>query len=288
MIISPCPVTRIKLIFLPKKRRPDKASNKYQRISAHLVRRSPWPFLTAVSLGALLTSLVSYFQYNSWSLFYLVVCFFCLSFSVFFWIHDVIIESKVGCHTKLVQKGLRFGMFLFIISEVMFFVSFFWAFFHFSLSPSVFLFCVWPPIGITTIDPWGIPFLNTIILLSSGVTLTTSHRAILANKKTLAKFFLLLTLFYGFFFTLLQLYEYISCPFNINDSVYGSIFFLSTGFHGLHVIIGTVFLLFCYLLMQKRYYTIKRHLSFECGAYYWHFVDVVWLFLFITVYWWGS
>lgn len=269
--------------------RPDFACSEYQRAAAHLVRPSPWPFLTSLSLGSFLIGSVSYFHFYTLGFYNIFIGLFLLVISMYSWFSEVIFEASYeGQHTRLVQKALRFGMFLFIVSEVMFFISFFWAFFHFSLSPSVFLFCIWPPKGILIINPWGIPFLNTIILLSSGVTLTVAHRAILAEKTNVAWYGLFWTIVYGLVFTFCQLFEYIHCPFSINDSVYGSIFFMATGFHGLHVIVGTIFLIVCLFRLHLGHFSKERHLGFECAAYYWHFVDVVWLFLFTTIYWWGS
>lgn len=270
-------------------RNPDIYSLEYQRLSAHLVRPSPWPVLAALSLGSFLLAFVSYFHGCSFGLSNLFLGFSALVITLYFWFGDVITEGTFeGQHTKLVQKALRFGMFLFIFSEIMFFVSFFWAFFHFSLSPSVFIFCVWPPKGIETLDPWAVPFLNTVILLSSGVSLTLAHRALIASQNKKAFYALLLTIIYGLIFTVCQIFEYLNCPFSMNDSVYGSIFFMATGFHGLHVLVGTIFLIVCLFRIWDTHFSSERHLGFECAAYYWHFVDVVWLFLFTTIYWWGS
>jgi cytochrome c oxidase subunit 3 len=186
------------------------------------------------------------------------------------------------------QKAFRCGIICFILSEVMFFFSFFWSFFHFSLSPSVFLFGVWPPLGIDTINPWSVPFLNTIILVSSGISLTVSHRAFFTKNWYFVNNYLIYTIFLGVIFTLCQLMEYMECPFSINDSTYGSIFFMSTGFHGLHVIVGSVLLFIGLLRAYRRDFTSNQHVGFELAAWYWHFVDIVWLFLFTAVYWWGS
>lgn len=271
------------------KLRPDMANSAYQRVSVHMVRPSPWPILTAFSLGSLLMSTVSFFHgVNYWEILFLTSLVILCS-SCFFWFYDVVVEATYeGQHTSLVQLALRYGMFLFILSEVMFFVSFFWAFFHFSLSPSVSIFCVWPPRGIITLNPNHVPLLNTILLVSSGIWVTYCHYAILLNNNRRAIFSLKFTIFLGLTFTLCQLYEYIYCPFHINDSVYGSVFFMATGFHGLHVIVGTVFLIVCLFRLAYGHFNANRHLGFECAAYYWHFVDVVWLFLYSSVYWWGS
>jgi len=214
-------------------------------------------------------------------------------------------------HSTYVKRGIKFGMCLFILSEVMFFFSFFWSFFHISLSPSPDICCVWPPRDIEIIDPFGIPLLNTIILLSSGVTITISHYfsvkekiifdvdIIYSNGKKDRKFldftchsitviFLILTIVLGLIFTLEQIGEYADAPFSWKDNIYGSLFYLLTGFHGLHVVIGTLFLIVCcYRLIKKRFNTYSN-VGYECAIWYWHFVDVVWLFLFVVIYLWGS
>jgi len=268
--------------------RPDQTPKEYQRTAAHLVRPSPWPILTAFSVGSLLISTASYFHACEYGQKAFMLALVLLLLSMYIWFTDIVTEATFeGQHTQLVQNALRYGMYLFIVSEIMFFFSFFWSFFDYSLSPSINIFCVWTPKGIIVIDPWGVPFLNTTILLSSGVTLTLAHRAIIANKMNVAWYALLWTIVYGVIFTLWQAYEYIHCQFNINDSVYGSIFFVATGFHGLHVIVGTILLIVSWLRLKRGHFTAQRHLGFECAAYYWHFVDVVWLFLFTTIYWWG-
>lgn len=178
----------------------------------------------------------------------------------------------------------------------MFFFSFFWAYFYCSISPNIFIGCVWPPKGIIPINPWTLPFLNTIILISSGVFLTWAHRAITSDgdwyvshklrlEVIIALFF---TIILGVIFTLCQYYEYVHATFTIADSIYGSIFYIITGFHGLHVIIGTIFLIVCFFRHLFYHFTIDHHVGFEAAIWYWHFVDVVWLFIFVSIYWWGS
>lgn len=179
-------------------------------------------------------------------------------------------------------------MILFIVSEVMFFFSFFWAFFHSSLSPSIWIGCVWPPIGIEPINPWGLPFLNTIILISSGVSVTYAHRSMLASYRNGVSIGLFYSILLGVLFTFLQIFEYTVAPFNINDSIYGSIFYVSTGFHGLHVILGTVFLFVTLIRHLKYHFLVEHHFGFEASIWYWHFVDIVWIFLFVVIYWWGG
>jgi len=208
------------------------------------------------------------------------------------WFYDIIIEGTFeGKHTLKVQDGLRLGMILFIVSEVMFFVSFFWAYFHSSLAPSIFIGGVWPPAGIQPLNPLHLPLLNTIILLTSGASVTVVHYAMCypgGSKWIKANYYLLITVLLGVLFTLFQLYEYKHAPFSIIDNIYGSVFYMSTGFHGFHVLIGTVFLFVCFLRMINHHFMSDHHVGFEAAAWYWHFVDVVWLFLYLMVYWWGS
>lgn len=204
------------------------------------------------------------------------------------WWRDVIREATYqGHHTLVVQKGLKIGMLWFIISEVCFFISFFWAFFHSALSPAVELGVVWPPVGIQALNPFEVPLLNTAILLSSGATVTWSHHALIAGNRKQAISGLLLTIILGVLFTALQALEYYEASFTIADSVYGSTFFVATGFHGLHVLIGTTFLTVCFVRMLKHHFTKWHHNGFEASIWYWHFVDYVWIFLFISIYWWG-
>jgi cytochrome c oxidase subunit 3 len=211
-----------------------------------------------------------------------------LLFAVSRWFMDIVIEATFqGFHTMKVQQGLRYGMILFIVSEVMFFLSFFWAFFHSSLSPSIWIGCVWPPLGIETIYPWGLPLLNTIILVSSGIGVTYAHRSILCGDRNGVINGLSYAIFLGVLFTLIQLYEYNTASFNINDSIYGSLFYVLTGFHGLHVIFGTVFLFVTLIRHFKYHLLVEHHFGLEASIWYWHFVDVVWLFVFTFLYWWS-
>ncbi len=205
------------------------------------------------------------------------------------WWRDVIREATFeGHHTKAVQVGLRYGMILFIVSEVMFFFAFFWAYFHSSLAPTVEIGSIWPPEAIHPFNPWEVPLLNTIILLSSGATVTWAHHAITTGLRFQAIYALILTIFLAVIFTALQAFEYNEAAFNISDGIYGSSFYLATGFHGFHVIIGTLFLTVCLFRVIKYHFTKTHHFGFEAAAWYWHFVDVVWLFLFVAIYWWGT
>jgi len=253
----------------------------------HLVNPSPWPYLLGSSLILTTLGLVLWFHYNNTLLVSLGLILFTLFFTL--WIKDVIRESTYqGYHNTKVVKGLKLGFILFILSEILFFFSFFWAFFHSSLSPSIEIGYNWPPVGINVLDPFSIPLLNTCLLLSSGITVTWCHYSIINKNKTNAVFSLSLTCLLGFLFSLLQLWEYIEASFSFADSVYGSVFFLATGFHGLHVLIGTIFLLICLVRLLLHHFSNHHHFGFEAASWYWHFVDVVWLFLYIFVYWWGS
>jgi cytochrome c oxidase subunit 3 len=256
----------------------------------HLVDPSPWPLVSSFAAGALVLGIILIAHYGIWWMLYIGVA--GTLGSMFFWWRDVLRESQTpGMHTPVVRIGLRYGMTLFIASEVMFFVAFFWAYFHFALYPnhvSGAEVAVWPPQGILTFDPWGLPFLNTMILLLSGCTVTWAHHALLHGDRKGLVNGLALTVLLGMFFTFLQAVEYAEAPFAFTGGVYPSVFFLATGFHGFHVIVGTTFLAVCLFRAMKGHFTPERHFGFEAAAWYWHFVDVVWLFLFVCIYWWGA
>lgn len=260
-----------------------------QKHPFHLVDPSPWPFVGALSALMLTFGgvLVMHGYYGGY--FLLQFGFLMLLFVMFVWWRDIIREGTFeGQHTLSVQSGLRVGMLLFIASEVMFFFAFFWAFFHSSFNPSIVLGGVWPPFFIQILDPWKIPLLNTVILLTSGATVTWAHHSIVWGSKYQASVALISTVFLAVIFTALQGLEYFTAPFSISDSVYGSTFYMATGFHGFHVFVGTCFLFVCFLRLYFNHFTREHHFGFEAAAWYWHFVDVVWLFLFLTIYWWGS
>jgi len=253
----------------------------------HLVDESPWPLLAAFSAIGLTSGLLKWFHYLDVRLF--VVRLLILFLVSFQWWRDVVREARIiGQHTFIVELGLRWGIILFIISEVFFFLSFFWAFFHRRLAVNIELGNQWPPFGILAFSPFGVPLLNTVVLLSSGVRVTWAHHGVMENNHSQTRVSLLLTIFLGLYFRILQGAEYLEARFTFADSVYGSSFFLATGFHGLHVLIGTAFLSVCFVRLGKFNLNKSHHFGFEAAAWYWHFVDVVWLFLFVVIYWWGG
>lgn len=257
--------------------------------SFHLVDPSPWPLMSAFGALMLTTGAVMYMHKFEGGGNLFLTGFLIIIYVMYTWWRDIIREAMYeDQHTFAVQRGLRLGMILFIVSEVMFFFAFFWAFFHSSLAPVFNIGGVWPPEAIQTIKTSGIPLTNTFFLLSSGATVTWAHHAIVVRAKKHAIIGLLLTLLLAVMFTGLQALEYIEAPFSISDSVFGSCFFMTTGFHGFHVFVGTIALLVSLIRVVLNHFTNTHHFGFESAAWYWHFVDVVWLFLFITVYWWGG
>nr|YP_010952923.1 cytochrome c oxidase subunit III [Empoascanara plamka]WMQ52366.1 cytochrome c oxidase subunit 3 [Empoascanara plamka] len=253
----------------------------------HLVDKSPWPLTGSIGLLTLMLGMIMWFHKINMNLFLFSMMIIILT--MIQWWRDVTRESTFqGLHTMKVMSGMKMGMLLFIVSEILFFLSFFWAFFHSSLSPSMEIGLIWPPKGIITFNPMNIPMLNTMILLSSGVTITWAHNSLINKNYTEMIQGTLLTVILGIYFSMLQLYEYMESTFCISDSVYGSTFFVATGFHGLHVIIGTMFITISLIRMISLHMSKKHHVGFEASAWYWHFVDVVWLFLYISIYWWGN
>lgn len=258
-----------------------------QKHPYHLVDPSPWPLLGSLAAGVFAGGAILAMHYKTYWVFWLGLGLIALTMIV--WWRDVVIEAfRKKLHTPVVQIGLRYGMALFIASEVMFFAAFFWAFFSASLFPTEAMGGTWPPKGIETIPPFGLPYLNTLILLTSGTTVTWAHHAIREGNQKDAVRGLLLTVVLGLCFTAVQAYEYMHAHFGLSDGIYGSTFYLATGFHGLHVLIGTIFLIVCLFRTMAGQFTADRHFGLEAAAWYWHFVDVVWLFLFVCVYWWGS
>ena len=267
----------------------------------HLVDPSPWPVLAAIALFLMAMGGIIWMKHlpvagiNSSGLIFGAGVIALLFVAASWWI-DCIKESTAGYHTRIVQIGLRYGMILFIASEVMFFVAWFWAYFDVALFPTdvhqveraELIGGVWPPKGIETFNPWHLPLVNTLILLTSGTTVTWAHHALLHDDRKSLKLGLILTIVLGISFTCIQAYEYSHAEFHYAGNIYGATFFMATGFHGFHVIIGSIFLIVCLLRVYAGQFTPKQHLGFEFAAWYWHFVDVVWLFLFACIYVWGA
>ncbi|MCC7305862.1 MAG: cytochrome c oxidase subunit 3 [Alphaproteobacteria bacterium] len=260
----------------------------------HLVRPSIWPIIGALA-GGLLTSGAVMFMHKvelggiPVGLKGVALGLLLVLTVMFLWWKDIIFETVTEqVHNRITEIGLRFGMALFIASEVMFFVAFFWAFFSAALFPTAATGYIWPPKGVHVIEPFHLPFLMTMILLLSGCTVTWAHHAILEgkNKETIQA--LGISAFLGFCFLCFQVFEYAHAHFGFTDGIYSSAFYMATGFHGFHVFVGTIFLIVCWIRAMKGHFTPDRHFGFEAAAWYWHFVDVVWLFLFVAIYWWGN
>ncbi|MFM2279740.1 MAG: hypothetical protein RLZZ444_1971 [Pseudomonadota bacterium] len=273
----------------------------------HIIDPSPWPVLTSLGAFVLMFGLVGLFRWVHGAEFMLfganfatpwifVVGLVVTLYAMGAWWADTIKEGHEGHHTRVVSLHLRYGMIMFIASEVMFFVAWFWAFFDASLfsaeaiqaSRVGFTGGQWPPKGLEVLDPWHLPLYNTVILLLSGTTVTWAHHALLHNDRKGMIQGLVLTVLLGVLFSFVQAYEYMHAPFAFSESIYGATFFMATGFHGFHVLVGTIFLLVCLIRAASGDFTPKAHFGFEAAAWYWHFVDVVWLFLFFSIYIWGG
>lgn len=254
----------------------------------HLVDPSPWPFVGAFSSFLMMTGVALYMHFYSKGGFFLILGLFTLITTMIIWWRDVIREATFeGHHTSYVRQGLKMGMVLFIVSEFMLFFAFFWGYFHSSLNPTLELGCTWPPVGIIPMNPWGIPLLNTFILLTSGATVTWAHYALIAGYRRQVIESLIATVILAAVFTGFQGFEYVNATFSISDGVYGSTFYSCTGLHGFHVLVGTIFLTVCFFRNLNYHFTRTQHIGFEFAIWYWHFVDVIWIFLFLVIYWWG-
>jgi len=260
----------------------------------HLVDPSPWPAVGAVSaftmaIGAVLSMRASEYEWSVWPYLIFFAGLLGVLYTMVVWWRDITDEAEnKGYHTPVVQLHHRYGMILFIASEVMFFVAWFWAFFGAALFPNEGMGNVWPPEGIEVFDPWHLPFINTVILLLSGTTVTWAHHALKEGDRKGLVQGLVYTVILGALFSCVQAYEYAHAPFGFTDGIYASTFFMATGFHGFHVLVGTIFLIVCLARAMKGHFKPDHHFGFEAAAWYWHFVDVVWLFLFCCIYWWGG
>lgn len=257
----------------------------------HILEPSIWPLLGALAALIMLGGAAYYLvDGGPWVFF---AGFVGVLYVMYGWWSEITHESQTGDHTPVVRIGLRYGFVLFIMSEIMFFVAWFWAFFKSALYPMTEGYPkidgVWPPVGIETFDPWHLPLINTLILLLSGCAATWAHHALAHenNRKDMVTG-LAVSIALGAIFTVFQAYEYSHAAFGFTDGIYPSTFFMATGFHGFHVIIGTIFLAVCLVRTLKGHFTPEQHVGFEAAAWYWHFVDVVWLFLFCAVYIWGG
>lgn len=269
----------------------------YKQHPFHIISPTFGPFALAITVWNVLfffnlylnvkfTIMPSYCPIKPLTMIYfgitLVLC------ALYRWGEDISNDAVKGNHTTAIQDGLRVGFILFIISEILLFFSIFWAFAHFSLMPSIWIGSIWPPEGINVLNPVDTPLLNTVILLSSGVFTVWAHHSFIVGDRQTVMFALLLTCLLGLYFSWLQFLEYSLTDFTISDSVYGSIFFFSTGFHGVHVMVGTVLLWIAHCRIANMLVSKERYLGFEFAAWYWHFIDVVWIFLYILLYWWGA
>jgi cytochrome c oxidase subunit 3 len=260
----------------------------------HLVEPSPWPFF--ISIAILVMAVGAIFWMRDWTPFPFFIGLVGVLYCMYAWWSDVVKEANSGDHTPVVQMHHRYGMILFIISEVMFFVAWFWAYFDGffrgddleQYARVAFTGGAWPPAGIELFDPFHLPLFNTLILLTSGTTVTWAHHALLENDRNGLRWGLVLTIALGVLFSFVQVLEYTEAGFSFSGNLYGATFFMATGFHGFHVFVGTIFLAVCLIRAERGDFTPERHLGFEFAAWYWHFVDVVWLFLFASVYIWGS
>lgn len=262
----------------------------------HLVDPSFWPIMAAS--GALIAALGGTWALNGGNIFPFVVGMVIILYVMYGWFRDIVKESQGGYHTTIVKLGLRYGTVMFIASEVMFFVAWFWAFFDVAIyyAPTEqplraeYTGGQWPPVSIETFDPWHLPLLNTLVLLLSGTTVTWAHHALIHGDRAGLKNGLWLTVILGFIFSCLQVLEYshAAFPFGGEGGIYSSTFYMATGFHGAHVFIGTVFLAVCLIRAYAGHFTRRAHFGFESAAWYWHFVDVVWLFLFCGIYVWAA
>jgi len=260
----------------------------------HMVEPSPWPVVMSFTLLVMAIGAIAWMQ--DWTPWLFFIGLAGVLYTFYAWWSDVVKEANDGVsHTPVVQIHHRYGMMLFIASEVMFFVAWFWAYFDGFFNhdaaeqyAQVAVMCEWPPQGVELFDPFHLPLFNTLLLLTSGTTVTWAHHALLHNDRKGLVWGLALTIVLGLLFTVVQALEYSQAGFQFSGNLYGATFFMATGFHGFHVIIGTIFLIVCLIRANLGQFSPQKHLGFEFAAWYWHFVDVVWLFLFASIYVWGS
>ena len=260
----------------------------------HLVNPSPWPIVGAVSAFIMAIGGILFMRHVT--VWVLLIGAAGVLYTMYAWWSDVVREAQQGDHTPVVRMHHRYGMMLFIASEVMFFVAWFWAYFEGFFGhadPDQYSRIAvegptWPPQGVELFNPFHLPLFNTLLLLTSGTTVTWAHHALIHGDRKGLRWGLALTIVLGLSFTCVQALEYSRAGFAYSGDLYGATFFMATGFHGFHVIIGTIFLIVCLVRANANQFTPRHHLGFEFAAWYWHFVDVVWLFLFASIYVWGS
>jgi len=255
----------------------------------HVLEPSLWPFFSAFGLFFFVTGIAFSMHYVVTGYYILIIGLLILILTSVFWFLDISREAVVnGYHTKIVRQGLTLGFLFFITSEIMLFFGFFWAFFHSALSPSIEVGTIWPPVGLRVIPVFEFPLFNTFVLIISGFSVTWVHRAIsLGSFKDSIDGFMI-TILLGLFFIFLQGLEYYESTFNLQDGVYPSAFFMLTGLHGCHVIVGVCFLFVCFISLLSNHYLTNHYLRLVFAIWYWHFVDIVWIILFLSVYCWGS
>nr|AXS65082.1 cytochrome c oxidase subunit 3 [Elateroidea sp. 2 KM-2017] len=253
----------------------------------HLVTPSPWPLISSLSAFSLTLGIIN--MINNSNMMLLILSMVMLMLISLLWWRDIIRESTFqGFHSLKTAMNMRMGMILFIISEIFLFFSIFWSFFHNSLSPNIELGLNWPPKQIISFNTLQVPLLNTMILLTSSITVSWSHYSLINNNSIQSLKSLMITIIMGMYFTILQGFEYYTAKFSMADSIYGSTFFLTTGFHGMHVIIGNSFLMICLMRMKKNHFSSIHNIGFESAIWYWHFVDAIWLFVYLSIYWWSK
>jgi cytochrome c oxidase subunit III len=256
----------------------------------HILPPDPMPIVGAFSALVMAAGAIGWMRDTTWGPWTFAIGTLLVLYTMYQWWANVVREANTGDHTPVVQLHHRYGMILFIASEVMFFVAWFWAYFNAALDPADVeaVGGVWPPQGVEVLDPFVFPLLNTLILLLSGTTVTWAHHALIHGDRKGLKQGLWLTIILGALFSAVQAYEYSHAAFGFSGNIYGSTFYMATGFHGFHVLVGTIFLAVCLKRAYNGDFTPKHHFGFEAAAWYWHFVDVVWLFLFLAIYVWGS
>nr|ADA62256.1 cytochrome oxidase subunit 3 [Mengenilla australiensis] len=253
----------------------------------YIISHSPWPIILSLNLINMFMNMINWLNMKNKSL--MIISFLMLFIISLLWWRDIIRESSLlGFHTFKIYTMLKWSMILFIISELLLFISFFWNFFHNSIIPNYNLMNFWPPKSIYTFNYLEIPLLNTMILLISSIFITWSHYALINQKHKNMMISLIITIILGIYFICLQIFEYYHAKFNFFDSIYSSSFFIATGFHGIHVIIGSLFLLSISIRQMIFFMSSSHHFNFEGASWYWHFVDLIWLFLFISIYWWSN